>query len=450
MASNLLRKIDLHLLRNHPNLWALRLPQLLAAIALLSLVALGVALLTPVELDEMPKVGKTYIVWLLLVAIPFGYWVVVVMRIRHPVVDEGELYRAFSVIGILIGCAASWLPTLIYIGMLEARMTTIAKPLEKEIRMYRCLYEMPLGIKGLATAPWSQIDEPIDNQTCFMLSIQYMAWNALLACAERSPVQSPARLLGENCGPRCKDGVTRLASEFDILAPTAPGPGDEWSCDMQLHERYWGDGNVHSRSIDSFSSELGPLIQIWGDPLEGNSYHDIYQNHDLYHSRAMALAIAESDYSSTSLFPYRAKNYKWFMLFITGYCAYLLFFARSAPRMIFAVALVSIAGLAVVVWILSTIRQANILIAPAVHVCVLVVGTVIVWPEQYRKHALLCELWLCMIPLSGFSLILAQSSSQKYVEDDQLLLYGALYCWAAIAASPILHMVVERFRSCPK
>ncbi|MFV8755851.1 hypothetical protein ACNOYE_35310 [Nannocystaceae bacterium ST9] len=440
--SNPLREIDLYLLRHHPNLWALRLPHLFAAMAVLSLGALVVASSTTVELNEMPAVGRTYIVWLLLAVVLFGYWAVLFMRIRPPVLERGTAARAFAIVGVLIACATSWMPAVVYIAVLEARMRAEVEPLKDEIRTYHCLTEH--SNRGrLDEAPSSYLGRPMDDQLCFALSRDHMWWKEYSMCAQYSPS-------AEDEASLARDGVTEaIAEEFESHCFDRRGGlpyMDEYDATaFRLHL----NADVRARIEEYVETKIVPLALVWGHPFSDRRWGlERVSNYRL--SMMLEISLGESSSLYGSFFPYHRHHYRLLVLFIMGYLAYLLSFARHAPRMIFVWALVVVGGLFALVWVGSTISPIVLRGVPAAHIGVWMIGfTLMVWPEKYGKYAFLFELWLCMIPLMGISFVLARDV-ETYVNEESLIEYGAFVCWATLVVSPLLHVVAERYRSQPK
>ncbi len=437
MATNPLRTIDLHLLRHSPYLWALRLPHLFAGIAVLSLFALLAGLATTVELNDMPEVGSTYIVWLLLAALPFGYWAVLFMRIRHPVLHSGALLRAFSVVGVLAACAASWTPTVVYVTVVEARMRAVVEPVKEEILMYECVDNIENDFFGSSKPDPDQINSwilelPMDEELVDTIIHSSSDWVGLAECVGGQPALLPLSREPERI---------MLADEFEVHC--ARKLGSEVFSIWYDRQRVWTylDAGVQLKIVDDVETKLFRLFRELGTPNHARYKYDYSYDY----SRMIRVQMIRSE---ADIFPYHEQSYIATVLLLMGYLAYLLSFARHAPKRLFIWALVFVGGLFTLEWAFSTISPDTLRFAPIVHACVFIFGlAVVLVPEKYGKHPFLFELWLCMLPLMGISIVLWGDPDQ--VTDESLAEFGMLGCLATLAVSPLFHVVAERFRSRP-
>ena len=121
MQLNILRNIDIRLLRRYPHLWALQLPLYASLLFVLVVAALTVAFITQRPIDDKINVIGNIIIWMLLMAIPFALWVARVLRIGHPIQRTGQLKRAFAIYWITLATFCTLIPTLVYTHTLAWR-----------------------------------------------------------------------------------------------------------------------------------------------------------------------------------------------------------------------------------------------------------------------------------------------------------------------------------------
>jgi hypothetical protein len=139
MPSTRLRNLEVRLLRHYPNLWSLQLPQYFLLLAIVTGAAILVALVTPVHhLDDLPDIGRTYVIWLLLAALTFGYWAVLFLRIDHPVQRRGVGRRAVAMLGPVLASLGVLVPTWAYVRTLEHRMQPYVDSQAAVIELHVC------------------------------------------------------------------------------------------------------------------------------------------------------------------------------------------------------------------------------------------------------------------------------------------------------------------------